>query len=264
MKVVLVDDESRAVNLLSIMLKDFNDLEIIQTFTDSEAAYEFICDNEVDLVFTDVEMPKMNGVEMARRIKTKKSDVVIVFITGYKQYAYDAWEIDALDYLLKPYSKDDVKRAVEKALRANSRPNKTMIEARCFPGFDLILNGQPVLFRNKKAKELLAYLIHHRGDWVNTNNAVFALFEETDEKTAKNYYNVVIYRLKNTLQELGIQDLLITEYGKSRVRIELINSEYDQYLNGAHNLFRGEYMQDYSWAESTVSHMILNAELRRE
>lgn len=262
MKAVLVDDEERALSLLASMLSGIEDVEVAAKFKNAYDALEYIksIGERIDILFLDVEMPGMDGIAMAGELKKMPVPPKIVFVTGYQKYSYAAWEVEAVDYLLKPYHKVDLLHAIERCKSFRRVGMCHEIEAKCFPTFELFVDGKPVKFHNKKAKELLAYLIHCKGKWVETGNIVYTVFGEQDEERGKKYYNVISYRLRLTLAEAGIPELVEVEYGKCRICPEHLLCDYYSYLEGKYELFQGSYMQQYSWAEPTVAVMTERAE----
>lgn len=257
MKIVIVDDEERARNMLEILLRNMGHSDIT-AFGDGESALAWLKANPGDVAFLDVEMPGMDGLTLAEELLKLEESPAVVFVTAYPQYAVRAWDSEAVDYLLKPYGQDQVRRALERAARRNRARGRNAapgVEIRCFPAFGLWVDGVPLSFDNRKAKELLAYLVHMQGAWVSTDRIVYALFEDGDEKSAKNYYRLVLYRLKQTLKEVGLEQLVESGYGKARVNSSLFTCDYYRYLRGEKDLFFGEYMSDYDWAEQTLADM---------
>lgn len=257
MRIIIVDDEERARNVLEILLHDIGHQDI-RTFGDAESALTYLKSNPCDVAFLDVEMPGMDGLDLAEELLKLPASPAVVFETAYPQYAVRAWDSDAVDYLLKPYGRDQVQRALERASRRNlvyKQTKEPIVEIHCFPTFELWIDGVPLAFDNKKAKELLAYLVHMQGAWVSTDRIIYALFEDSDEKSAKNYYRLVLYRLKQTLKEVGLESLVESGYGKARVNSALFSCDFYRYLQGEDKLFFGEYMSDYNWAEQTLADM---------
>ena len=109
---VVVDDEPLAVRLLETFINKTSGLVLTASFTDSIEAISFLKANEVDLVFLDIQMPDINGLELARIVE---SPTRIIFTTAFKEYALDSYEVSALDYLLKPIRYGKFIVAVEKA-----------------------------------------------------------------------------------------------------------------------------------------------------
>ncbi|MDF1508984.1 response regulator [Robertmurraya sp. DFI.2.37] len=104
-KTILIDDELFALQYLEYQLSDIEGLQIIGKFKDPIAGKKAIETNDVDLVFLDIHIPLINGIELAELLLENKPDLQIVFITAHHDYAIRAFELNALDYVLKPVTK---------------------------------------------------------------------------------------------------------------------------------------------------------------
>ena len=113
LRTILIDDEQPARDVVKHYLKDFPEIEILGEFTDGFSGLKAIQDLKPDLVFLDVQMPKLTGLEL---LDLLDQPPLIIFSTAYDQYAIKAFEMNAIDYLLKPYSKERFTQAVQKAL----------------------------------------------------------------------------------------------------------------------------------------------------
>lgn len=121
MKAILVDDELYCTELLSALLaKNCPEVEVVAEFNDPQKAAAFIRDNPPDILFLDIEMPRLNGFDLLERVRPVSFQVV--FTTAYNQYALRAIKISALDYLLKPIDIEELKAAVEKAQQQQQSP----------------------------------------------------------------------------------------------------------------------------------------------
>lgn len=112
-RTVLIDDEQPARDVIKYYLKEFNEIEIIGEFSDGFTGLKGIQELKPDLVFLDVQMPKLTGLELLELLDQPTS---IIFSTAYDQYAIKAFEMNAIDYLLKPYSKERFSQALQKAI----------------------------------------------------------------------------------------------------------------------------------------------------
>ena len=114
LKAIIVDDEELARQGLEMRLADFDEVEIVRSCANAKEALQAIADLEPDLVFLDIQMPGKTGLEMIREIQ---SDILpmIIFVTAYDSFAVDAFEIHAIDYLLKPVENERLVEAIEKA-----------------------------------------------------------------------------------------------------------------------------------------------------
>ena len=115
MRILIVDDEAPARNRLKRLLTDIGGIEVIGEAEDGVQAVEFIERDQPDLVLLDIQMPGLDGCGV---IEALEQPPPIVFITAYDEYAIRAFEINALDYLLKPFSKERLEQAIRRAQEA--------------------------------------------------------------------------------------------------------------------------------------------------
>ncbi|MFO7879156.1 MAG: LytR/AlgR family response regulator transcription factor [Bacteroidota bacterium] len=111
MKVLIVDDEKPARDLLNVYLSAMKDVEIAGEAANGFEAMKAIADIQPDLVFLDIQMPKLTGFEMLELLDNPPA---VIFTTAYDEYALKAFEINAVDYLMKPFDKERLEEAVEK------------------------------------------------------------------------------------------------------------------------------------------------------
>ena len=112
LKYVAIDDEPLALDLITAYATRLPVLQLMQTFDDAVSGSKYLRNNNVDLLFIDINMPDINGVELVKSMLQKP---MIVFTTAYKKFAVDAFELDAVDYLLKPIDFTRFEKAVKKA-----------------------------------------------------------------------------------------------------------------------------------------------------
>ncbi len=116
---VIADDEALACEELSFLLKDFPEIEVVGTGRNGLEAVDLIEKLEPDLVFLDVHMPGLDGMGVVRRLRERDADMPhFIFVTAYDQYAVEAFQLEAMDYLLKPVDKSRLAQSVERARRA--------------------------------------------------------------------------------------------------------------------------------------------------
>lgn len=112
MNCIIIDDEPLARDEMMALVGEVSKLEILGTFSNAHLALEYLKGHSVDLIFLDIQMPMVTGLEFARRIPGQS---LIVFTTAYPQYALKSYELDAIDYLLKPIEKTRLEKAILKA-----------------------------------------------------------------------------------------------------------------------------------------------------
>lgn len=109
---IIVDDEPLAIRLLENFIERTPFLTLKASFTDSVAAMQSITNDSADVLFLDIQMPDMNGMELSHMVP---SHTRIIFTTAFKEYAFDSYEVNALDFLLKPIRYNKFLAAAEKA-----------------------------------------------------------------------------------------------------------------------------------------------------
>ncbi|MES2827072.1 MAG: LytTR family DNA-binding domain-containing protein [Bacteroidota bacterium] len=112
MNCIIVDDEPLAREELHALINEVSNIEISGKFSNAKSALNFLNLNDVDLVFLDIEMPMINGIEFATKLA---GSTLVIFTTAYPQYALKSYELDAIDYLLKPVDKSKLQKGIKKA-----------------------------------------------------------------------------------------------------------------------------------------------------
>jgi two-component system LytT family response regulator len=111
MNCIIIDDEPLAREAIGMLIDQTDDLDLIGSFNGPEAATKFMESHTVELIFLDIQMPGINGIEFARSIP---KETFVIFTTAYSEYATDSYEVDAVDYLIKPVKLERFQKAVEK------------------------------------------------------------------------------------------------------------------------------------------------------
>ncbi|UPK66991.1 LytR/AlgR family response regulator transcription factor [Chitinophaga filiformis] len=112
MRCVIVDDEPLAREEMQELIREVSQVEVAGVFSNALTAMDFLKTNEADLIFLDIEMPMVTGLEFAAQLPKQ---LLTVFTTAYPQYAFKSYELDAIDYLLKPIDKARLEKAINKA-----------------------------------------------------------------------------------------------------------------------------------------------------
>ena len=115
MNCIIVDDEYPSREELKFLINEYSNINILKEFDNPIQALQYIesC-NCLDIIFLDINMPNLNGMTLAKIISKFEVKPKIVFVTAYKEYALEAFEIEAVDYILKPYSEDRIKKLLSK------------------------------------------------------------------------------------------------------------------------------------------------------
>src|SRR6187401_2541926 len=111
MKAIIIDDEPLARSIVKEYLQQHPEIELMQECNDGFEGVKAIAEHQPDLIFLDIQMPKINGFEMLELIEHRPS---VIFTTAFDEYAIKAFEVHAIDYLLKPFTKERFNKAIEK------------------------------------------------------------------------------------------------------------------------------------------------------
>ena len=212
LRAVIVDDEQPAIDLLKILLEGTGKVQCVGEYCKPSEAAGAIPALQPDVVFLDVQMPGTNGVELAATLLDQAVDTNIVFVTAYSEYAVQAFELNALDYLLKPASPKTVERAVARVLKLKQRPLKSCgtggvgTQIRCFGKLEVRQSSDDSLvkWRTAKVEELFAFLLYYRGTIVRKGAIIENLWPECEPKIADGNLHTSVYQLKKTLKENGV------------------------------------------------------------
>lgn len=259
MRLLCVDDEELILQLTVSLCREISHVTDVEGFTEPTEALKWLNDHTADIALLDINMPEMDGLTLAARIKEKSPDTAIIFLTGYSEYAVDAFRMHASGYLLKPIDRHRLVAEIEFALSGREEKKESHIKAKTFGEFDLLVDGKVVSFARTKAKELLAYLVDRQGSSVTRANAFAVLWEDTEyDRSMQKQMDVIIRSLRTTLDSYGIGELFQLKKGFMRICPELLDCDLYKFFDGdieAVNSYRGEYMSSYSWASLTEAYM---------
>ena len=274
MKIILVDDDKAMILILKRFLSKIPGVEIVNMFNDSRAVLEFIKDNHIDMIFLDISMPGENGLELAKKISCTSPSIDIVFTTSHREYAVDAFEIYAFDYLVKPISKDRVERTirrgfekreplVEKEIRKDNN-----ISVYLFGGIDVSSKSLgAVKWISAKSMELFTYLLLKEGRNISKHMIIEDIFPGMPLKNAENYLKTAVYQIRKTLELHDSNSLLISNGGSYKLegsnfyvdfidfeerikKLKEINSSNVEEALEAEKIFIGDLLGDraYYWS----------------
>lgn len=120
MKAIIVEDEFPAREELKYFINNFSNIDIVSEFDNGVDVLKFMQKNNIDVIFLDINIPMFDGMLLAKTINQFKNKPKIVFITAYKEHAVDAFELDAFDYILKPYSEERIVSTLNKLCQVES------------------------------------------------------------------------------------------------------------------------------------------------
>lgn len=278
MKVILIDDERLALDYMAYQLADLPGIEITGKHIDPLKGKEQIIQNDVDIVFLDIHLPEINGLELAEQLLEKKPYLSIVFVTAYDDYAVQAFELDALDYIVKPVMKTRLLKTINRLKErreslADETRQASSIRIKLFRQAEIGIGAQPyelMHWRTAKAQELFLYLLLHRKELVRKSTLIDLLwpYSEESEKAYAQLYTTV-YHVRKGLSGLGRHFELSNATDGYRLDVVDVRFDVEEWETAvsldrpltletidsyaaAMSIYSGDYLQeyDYWWAEA--------------
>ena len=252
MRILAVEDEVRLLRQLTNRIREALPESEIVAFDNADDALAALTKETIDIAFLDIMIGNMTGVDLAKRIKALYPHCDIVFCTGYSDYAPQAFELGASDYLMKPVTAEKIEHALSQLRHTRMyRGTKQGLYIQCFGDFEVFYDGEPVGSFTKRSKELFAYLINKEGVLCPTSEICNAIFRGNSDS----YLRVAKKDLKAILRDIGQQAVLVSGWGVLGINRKEVRCDYFDYLDGnpgALNLYKGAYMSQYDWARGKM------------
>ncbi|MCU5172775.1 MULTISPECIES: response regulator [Bacillus cereus group] len=279
MRAIIIDDEPLILQRLEKMLRELQIFHDIVCFHDYESLNIYSEIHTIDVAFLDIEMPEKNGVMLARELQLKHENIKIVFITGYERYAVEAFEIYALDYIMKPITRERLHNTIERLMQNTTNTKSTLPKINtsilnCLGELHYVNHKTnkkvPVeKWRTKKAKELFLYLVHNRNKTINRDTLIELLWPNIDLEQARVNLHSAIYQIRRTIHsyemdmnitrvndgyKLELKNILIDvdifDQAATVLPKEICNDTLGEYITFL-SLYNGDYFSgtDYWWSE---------------
>lgn len=226
MRIAAVDDETHALERFERMVSNVTELSLCGLFETGEQLLAYLRENPLDAVFLDIEMPGINGLQLSEQIQNLNENIEIIFVTAFNQYAVDAFEVQAMDYIMKPLTEERLGKTIRRLLKTNrtaTRPGKPFIQ--CFGEFEVFLNGEVMTWKNSKAKEVLAFLVHKNGVPVSWEKISAAVWPDYNSEKAQTNFHATTYLLRKRLAEAGLSQILESVRGNYRIVTDKVDCD---------------------------------------
>ena len=206
LKAIVVDDEKPARDELKFLLSEAGGVEVVAEASNAADAITALHEEACDVMFLDINMPDANGLNLAGALRTLRYPPCVVFVTAYSEYAVDAFEVKATDYLMKPVELDRLKEAigtVEKQVVVQTKEQKSQVIACEKAGKRVMINASEILFA--KARDDYAF-VKTKDDNYFTPNSLSAIEKQlggTGFMRVHRSYLVNLKKVEDTHSEDG-------------------------------------------------------------
>lgn len=287
MRAIVIDDEKPAQLHLERLLLSDGRITPVQCFSTARDGLDFLAKERVDVVFLDIGMPEMNGLEAAEYIQQLDNNIRIIFVTAYADHAVEAFELHALDYVLKPVSSARLGKTIDRIAAWRSAMPEMAAAAEVkepvsnaaeddiqlpglltFKHLDIYRSLKPQATKHKwrttKSQELFAFLFHHRGEWVSKEILLDKLWADVTLEKGLTHLHTSVYQIRKLLKEWSMTGKL--EYNMNRYRLLPGNlvSDVEQFEQGVGYaevtstnvedlreimlLYRGDYLEEHDYS----------------
>ncbi len=278
MRAVCIDDEHLSLNYFKKQLTKIDKVHVIGAFTNPLEGKDFVLNENVDVLFLDIEMPSVSGMEIAAQILEVKPNLIIIFVTAFESFAVGAFELNAMDYLVKPVRLDRLRltiKRIEKQLQARRKGSpqsvdKFRIKLAPYLAFEVKANVFEALpWRTSKTQELFIYLLQNNGVIVDKSAITELLWEGYALEKSTSLLYTTIYNIRKQIKPF--EEHLVLHNHSNGYLLELRNVEIDLLhwereienlsevssstitaYEEAMNHYSGTYLSgyDYTWLEA--------------
>ncbi|WP_158233709.1 response regulator [Sporosarcina sp. P21c] len=279
-RAILVDDEPLALQLLTHKLATFKEVQVLKTFTNSLHLLEDIKDLSFNVAFLDISMPGIDGIDLAEHLLSIDPTIKIVFVSAYRDYAIQAFELNSIDFILKPFTNERLEKTITRLTQALSsasilQPESgKQLEIQCFQEFIVQYKQEFVKWKTIKIKELFAYFLTHHKELIHRDVLIETLWPDTEYSKAKIQLHTTLSHLRKTLESLGFSKVIV--FTNQSYRLELVNFHCDalemnqlvqQHINATDatiekfeksiQKYKGDYLEleGYDWSYTHAEHM---------
>ena len=266
MNIIAVDDEYLPLIDLEFAIKEAAPEASVLCFESPSEAALFGSENHIDIAYLDINMPGLNGIDLAKKLKAANPHINIIFATGHDEYAKESYSVQASGYLTKPITAKCVADSLRHLRIPVEATPEINLRVQCFGNFDVFTEDGILYFQRQKAKEILAYLVHKRGTSSTIKEICAVIYDgSANMSSVDKQIQPVISNMMKTLKKAGAEDVIIKNYNSISIDVSKVDCDYYRYLEKDPSLTRaytGEYMTNYAWAEFRTEY--LEAALEKE
>ncbi|MBP2001397.1 two-component SAPR family response regulator [Paenibacillus shirakamiensis] len=269
LRAIIVDDEELSIKRLRHLLLESGKVELCGTFLNPLEACEFVKANTIDAAFLDISMPEISGMKLSGLLHEIDPAINVVFVTGYDNYAVQAFDMSALDYLLKPVNAERIAKTIGKIKKCKrNEVVKPALTALLFNGMKIYKRDkeiEPIKLRSPKTEELFTFLMY-KGT-VSRDEIIDTLWHGLEPEKAWKNLNSTLYYIRKAFNDNSLENCIVA--GKNEISINTgsifcdlyafeqllkqirLNPDTNKNLLGeAISLYTGRFLngKNYEWA----------------
>jgi two-component SAPR family response regulator len=228
---MVIDDEWPALEQMRELLLQCEGITSVLVYDNPREAFTAAAERKPDILFLDIQMPELSGLAFAEKLLPFSPDTDIVFVTAYRNYAVEAFELSAIDYLLKPVDPSRLLKTWNKFLSRHrlssgtDGPASTATSFRLLGDYELTGPHGAVKWSTHKAEELFAYLWVHRQGSVSV--ILNDVFPQWNYEKGKQYLHTTVYQIRKTLKKAALEDSIELTFDRENYRLESRGIEGD-------------------------------------
>lgn len=230
MKAIVIDDEWYNLEETSELVENTGSFQVVGKYQNPLKALEEVNLTYPQVAFIDIELPEMDGITLAEKLLEMNSSMMIVFITSYNQFAVQAFDLNAIDYILKPIKGERFNRMVEKtkceiSIRNQQTPENVQIKV--FDKLTVTLGDAPLKWQRTKAREIFAYLLMHHGSYIHKEKIVENLWPDHETEKALQILQTSICKIRNLFS--SIKNIVKLDYSNNSYCLLVTEGECDYF-----------------------------------
>ncbi|WP_044913331.1 response regulator [Butyrivibrio sp. WCE2006] len=257
MNILAVDDDKTSLNTVKKILTSVSPDSTCFYYDNSLSALAKAREEEIDVAILDVNMPELDGINLGRYLEELHPFINLIYLTEHTDKAYDAMKIHASGFIKKPGSDSEVKNELQMLRYPELRKKYKRVFAQTFGNFEFFVDGEPIEFKYKRTKEIVALLISNKGAQTTNGEIIASLWEDDGDPDRKMSYLCNLRQdLQNTFKKYKLDGIILKQRGSMAIAKDKIECDLYDYLEKGKDSkykYNGEYMNQYSWSEYYIA-----------
>ena len=253
MNILAVDEDKNSLNRIKGILEKVSPDADCFFFDSSLSALAKAREEEMDVAILDVDIPELDGIDLGGYLEELNPYINLIYLSERTDRAFEAMNLHASGYIKKPGTEKEVKKELQTLRYPEIQKKFKRVFAQTFGNFELFVDGQPVEFKYKRTKEIVALLISNKGAQTSNGEIIASLWEDDGDPEKKtSYLSNLRQDLQNTFKKLKLEGVILKQRGSMAIAKDRIECDlYDWLEKGNESKYKysGEYMNQFSWAE---------------